>query len=177
MTRKTSGKTVPLPPLSEHPLASTETYETLTAAARRRTGAIPHELFVRQALGAAPGGDWPVQRDGLEALVRRRGFCRRDGLRVHGRPPKGQVLGVYATRRPGVRGRANSVTRRPYRTLLLGVDPLVTSCDCPDFQRNALGLCKHGMAVLEHLAEHPRLWKKALREQATPESRMGPRLR
>jgi len=176
MTRSKSRKKEELPPLTDHPQAETETYEVLTAAARRRTGAIPPELFVRQALACAPGGDWPVQRDALEALIRRAGFCRRDGLRVQGQPPHGRALGVYETRRAAARGKPGGDSRRPYRTLLRGLDPLETSCDCADFQRGALGLCKHGMAVLEHLAVRPRRWNQALREQRAPGRDNGPRL-
>jgi superfamily II DNA or RNA helicase len=40
---------------------------------------------------------------------------------------------------------------RPYRTLLRQVEPLDGSCDCADFLRNSLGLCKHLIAVLEHV--------------------------
>ena len=177
MTRSKSRKKEELPPLTEHPLVETETYEVLTAAARRRTGAIPPEVFVRQALSCAPGGDWPVRRDALEALIRRAGFCRRDGLRVQGQPPNRRALGVYETRRAAARGKTGGDSRRPYRTLLMGVDPLEMSCDCADFQRGALGLCKHGMAVLEHLATRPRRWKQALREQGAAWHDNGPRLR
>jgi len=177
MTRRRSRKRETLPALTDHLQAETETYEVLTSAARRRTGTIPPELFVRQALACAPGGDWPVQRDALEALVRRAGFCRRDGLKVQGQPPHRRALGVYETRRQTARAKAGGGSRRPYRTLLLGVDPLETSCDCADFQRGALGLCKHGMAVIEHLAARPRRWKQALREQDEPGRDQGPRLR
>ena len=39
------------------------------------------------------------------------------------------------------------------------------SCDCPDFLKNSLGVCKHILTVLEHLYARPRLLQKALKEQ------------
>ena len=51
---------------------------------------------------------------------------------------------------------------RPYRTLLETLDPLRGSCDCPDFRRGSLGLCKHLIAVLEDLAGKRRQFRAAL---------------
>jgi hypothetical protein len=53
-------------------------------------------------------------------------------------------LGLYATRRGGSRA-------RPYRTLLRRIEPLDGSCECADFLRSSLGLCKHLIAVLEDI--------------------------
>jgi hypothetical protein len=86
-----------------------------------------------------------VQRDALEALLRRFAFGRADQLQIVARPPKGRRLGLYATRRPGS-------PARPYRTLLRRVEPLEGSCDCADFLRSSLGLCKHLLTVLEDVA-------------------------
>lgn len=102
---------------------------------------------------------WPVLRDGLEAVVRRMAFARRDGLRVADRP-KGR-LGVYSVRRP-------RESPRPYRTLLRSVDPIAGSCDCPDFLRNSLGLCKHLLIVLADLAEKPRVWSSVASREPLP---------
>ncbi len=68
------------------------------------------------------------------------------------------MLGFYATRRRGSEA-------RPYRTIVLGVDPLKGRCDCPDYLRNSLGLCKHILVVLEHLHGRPGLRSRAAREQ------------
>jgi hypothetical protein len=65
------------------------------------------------------------------------------------RRPRGRLLGLYATRRRGSRA-------RPYRTLLRRIDPLDGSCECADFLRNSLGLCKHLVAVLEHVLSKSR---------------------
>jgi hypothetical protein len=123
----------------------TEAYQTLLARAHRRTGRVPAELVVRHVLAVTRGGDWPVQRDALEALLRRLASGRADRLEIVTRPANRQRLGFYATRRPGS-------PARPYRTLLRRIEPLDASCDCPDFLRSSLGLCKHLLAVLEDVA-------------------------
>jgi hypothetical protein len=124
----------------------TEAYQTLLARAQRRTGRVPPELMARHVLSVTRGADWPVQRDALEALLRRFAFGRRDQLQIVARPPRGRRLGLYATTR-----RAGSPAR-PYRTLLRRIEPVDGSCDCADFLRSSLGLCKHLLAVLDDLA-------------------------
>lgn len=94
----------------------TEAYQTLLARAQRRTGRVPPELIARHILSVTRGADWPVQRDALEALLRRFAFGRADQLQIVARPPKGRRLGLYATRRPGS-------PARPYRTLLRRIEP------------------------------------------------------
>jgi SNF2 domain-containing protein/helicase-like protein len=120
----------------------TEAYQTLLARARRRTGRVPPELIARHVVSVTRGADWPVQRDALEALIRRFAFGRADRLEIVARPPQDRLLGLYATRRPGS-------PARPYRTLLRRIEPLEGSCDCSDFLRSSLGLCKHLLTVLE----------------------------
>ena len=137
--------------------AESEAYEVLLARAHRKTGRVPTELVVRHVLAVTRGGDWPVQRDALEALLRRFAFGRADGLQIVARPPRGQLLGLYATRRRGS-------SSRPYRTLLRRIEPIWGSCDCPDFLRSSLALCKHLLAVLEDVVSRPRALDKATRE-------------
>ena len=69
----------------------------------------------------------------------------------------GRLFGLYATRRKGS-------PARPYRTLLRRVEPVEGSCDCADFLRSSLGLCKHLLAVLEDVTSMPRALEKARRE-------------
>jgi superfamily II DNA or RNA helicase len=123
----------------------TEAYQTLLARAHRRTGNLPPEMVVRHVQAVTRDGDWPVQRDALEALLRRFASARADEVQIVARPPRGHRLGLYATRRRGS-------AARPYRTLLRRVEPLEGSCECADFLRSSLGLCKHLLAVLEDLA-------------------------
>jgi superfamily II DNA or RNA helicase len=134
---------MPRPSAQSDPVAITEseTYQTLLARAQRRTGGVPSEQIVRHVLLVTEGGDWPVQREALDAVLRRCASARADEIRIVGRP-RGRVLGLYATRRRGSRA-------RPYRTLLRRIEPLDGSCECPDFLRNSLRLCKHLVAVLE----------------------------
>jgi hypothetical protein len=104
--------------------------------------------------------------------VRRWAFAERDGLGVARRPDGGSVLGMYATGRR--KGRARE--KRPYATLLESLSPLVTSCDCPDFLRSSLGLCKHGLVVLDHVFRSRRRLARGVRQSAESSDR-GPRIR
>ena len=105
-----------------------------------------------------PAHEWPVRVEAMDALLRRLESARKDELRIEARPEKGKVLGLYATRRRGSEA-------RPYRTIVSGVDPLRGRCDCPDFVKNSLGLCKHILVVLDHVHARPGLLKQALKEQ------------
>jgi superfamily II DNA or RNA helicase len=105
-----------------------------------------------------PAQEWPVRVEAMDALLRRLDSGRKDELRIESRPEAGSVLGPYATRRRGSEA-------RPYRTIVAGVDPLQGRCDCPDYLRNSLGLCKHILVVLEHVYGRPGLLNRAAREQ------------
>ena len=150
---------IPDQPITEAFSAETEAYQALLARAHRKTGRVPPELVVRHVLSVTRGGDWPVQRDALEALIRRFAFGKADGLQIIARPSRGRLLGLYATRRRGS-------SSRPYRTHLHCVEPLSGSCDCADFLRSSLGLCKHLLTVLEDVASRPRALDKARSEPA-----------
>ncbi len=141
-----------------------EAYQTLLARVGRKSPKIPADAIVRHVLRCVPAGEWPVRVEAMDALLRRLDSARRDGLRLDARPEGGRVLGPYATKRPGA-------GVRPYATLLEGVDPIEGRCDCPDFLKNSLGVCKHVLAVLEHLHARPKLLRQALKEQesAIPE--------
>jgi hypothetical protein len=129
-------------------ITKSEAYQTLLARARRRTGGVPAERIVRHVLSVTQGGDWPIQRDALEAVLRRCASTHTDEIQIVGLP-RSRLLGLYATRRRGSRA-------HPYRTLLRRIEPLDGSCDCADFLRNSLGLCKHLLAVLEDLVSKRR---------------------
>lgn len=141
----------------------TEAYQMLLARAQRRTGRVPPELIARHVLSVTRGADWPVQRDALEALLRRFAFGRADRLQIVARPAKGRRLGLYATRRVGS-------PARPYRTLLRRCTPTEGSCDCADFLRSSLGLCKHLLTVLEDVASRRGGLDEAGREPIPPAS-------
>jgi superfamily II DNA or RNA helicase len=142
----------------EVPLVETEAYKELLSRVGRKAGKIPPDLLVSHVLRCVPEHEWPTRVDAMEAVLRRLESIRRDNLRVEARPAEGRLLGLYVTRRSGSGS-------RPYRTVLLGVDPIEGRCDCPDFLKNSLGLCKHVLAVLEHLHARPRLLQQATKEQ------------
>ncbi len=133
----------------------------LLAIAAKRFGRIPPERIVDHVL-RTHDSDWPVQRAALEALWRRWSSARRDALRVSKRPEEGLTIGPYETR--GARA-------RPYETWLESTLPLAGSCDCPDFTRSSLGLCKHLLVVLDDLASKPRQWALAERSRTSRPSR------
>ena len=157
----------------EVPVAETEAFQELLSRLGRKAGKIPPELMVRHVLACVPAQEWPTRVEAMEAVLRRLESIRRDNLRVEARPAEGRLLGLYVTRRTGSGS-------RPYRTVLLGVDPIEGRCDCPDFLKNSLGLCKHVLVVLEHLHARPRLLQQATKEQewsdrsARKRSSLGP---
>ncbi len=127
---------------------------------------IPPLLLVQHVLTLTAQADWPVRRAAMEALLRRCAFALRDRLRIAARPTRQAPFGAYSTRR--VRG-----SQRPYSTSLQSLSPLRGSCDCPDYLRSSLGLCKHLLVVLDDLAARPRRWQRAL---AAPTTADGPEL-
>src|SRR6266705_2215836 len=129
-------------------ITESETYQALLAHAHRRTGGVAPESIVRHVLSVTRDGDWPVQRDALDAVLRRCTSAHTDDIQIV-RRPRGRLLGLYATRRRGSRA-------RPYRTLLRRIEPLDGSCECADFLRSSLALCKHLLAVLEHVVSKRR---------------------
>jgi len=150
-----------------------ETRRALLTSARRRFGGIPAELVVEHVLATTDGADFPVREAALDALVRRMTFAVRDGLAIVTRPPRGQALGAYSTGRAPTKGaRKSRSLQRPYVTTLDGLRPLAGSCDCPDFVRSSLGICKHLLVVLDavHRAgahERPPAPAKALHTRLT----------
>jgi len=109
-----------------------ETLATLTGLAEGRTGELPAGIVARHVLATTAEGDFTVRRAALEAVLRR--FAAAEELSVARR------RGGYVARR----GRK----ARPYAPALWSIDPLRGSCDCRDFLRNSLGLCKHLAAIL-----------------------------
>jgi hypothetical protein len=149
-TAPESSHAVAASPVSS-PLAS---LHWLTELARKKSGVLPPELVAAHVLAVTPEADWQVQRAALEAILRRILIVDQEKLKVVERPPKGGVLGSYAIRAAG--------GRRPYRTVLLDVVPLQGSCDCADFVRNSLGLCKHILAVMSDAVTRQARRKKPL---------------
>ena len=146
-------------PAPEVPSNPEEAFHALVQRVGRRSPKIPAESLVRHIMAIVPPGEWPVRVEATEALIRRVDVAKKDKLRIGSRPTGGRVLGPYATRRGGS-------SARPYRTVLQGVEPIAARCDCPDFLKNSMAVCKHALAILEHIYAHPRLLQKAIGEQA-----------
>lgn len=144
-----------------------EAAKILTGLARGRFGRIAPERIARHVLQSQVGGDWSVLKAGFDALVRRYGFAQRDALHVAERPASG-VFGSYRT---SGQSKGASGHTRPYETALYQLDPLITSCGCPDFVRSSLGLCKHGLVVLELLEQRGELAQEPPALTALPELR------
>lgn len=144
-----------------------EAQAALKQLAGRRTLPIHPDLLV-QHIRALPGSwDWPVQRAAFEALLRRLGSARKQELTVLSQPAK-SPWGRYRLGRPDTDGAL------PYVVSLESLEPLSGSCGCADFLRSSLGLCKHLLAVIDHLAAKPTRWRAALK--ARPVRRTRPQL-
>jgi superfamily II DNA or RNA helicase len=141
------------------PVDETEAFRVLVGRIGRNATKIPAEVLARHVLKTVPAHEWPVRAEGMEAVLRRLESGRKDELRIEQRPDEGRLLGPYATRRRGSEA-------RPYTTIISGVDPLEGRCNCPDFLRNSLALCKHILIILEYLHARPGLMKQALKEQS-----------
>ncbi|MBK6533891.1 MAG: DEAD/DEAH box helicase [Deltaproteobacteria bacterium] len=131
-------------------------------------GKIPVARLVDHILAVTEDADWPVRKAALAALSRRYGFAVRDGLAVTRSPARGAVLGEYRTGRAAQGTSKDSA--RPYVTALVSLAPLRTSCGCSDFLRSSLGLCKHGLVVIEHLARSNALAKADGRRTREPKA-------
>ncbi len=154
------------------PQSESEARAILGELARRRSGEFPPDLLVQQALAVTEGTDWSSRRAALDALLRRLGFAQRDELSIVERPRDGGAFGLYGLAGKRMDGGAQSKRRvaRPYRTALYGLDPVRGSCDCPDFVRSSLGLCKHLMVVIEDVARDPSRSARVLREPSRGEA-------
>ncbi len=77
-------------------------------------------------------------------------------LRASGRAAKARGKG----------GNAGRGKTRPYRTELSSFVPLRGSCDCADFVRSSLGVCKHLLCVLDDVCSSRKRVEAVEREQA-----------
>jgi superfamily II DNA or RNA helicase len=136
------------------PGRDTEAFEALVHLAGRRTLPIPAEILAEHTMALPGGWDWPVRRAAFEAILRRLSSARGQELTVAKSPRRGP-FGDYS-----LRSQQTGAALR-YDVRLYSVAPLQGRCDCPDFVRGALGLCKHLLAVVDQLAAKSRLWKEA----------------
>lgn len=160
-----------------------ETRLLLLDRAGKRFGKVPAALLVEHLLQFTANADFPVRQAALDALLRRHNFGTAEGLAVATRPSGSEPFGVYmtcrgvfkdgrghgpkASRPKGSKGRPrNARDIRPYATELESLHPLRGSCDCPDFLRSSLGVCKHLLVVLADLYANPKRLAKTARTPA-----------
>lgn len=155
-----------------------ETRAVLGELARRKGAELPPEFLVDRVLAATEGTDWPTRRAAMEALLRRFGFAERDELTIDETPGRGRIHGTYrlAGKRGGSTQRKQRAAR-PYTTELLALTPFRGSCDCADFLRGSLGICKHLLVVAGHVFESERRVAAARRELDEDSGRLLPILR
>lgn len=128
-----------------------EARESLLQIAGRRTQPIPTELVVEHVLELPGPWDWPVRRAALEAVLRRLASVRAEEIVVVDAPRR-EPWGRYRLARAGA--------ALPYVVRLWSLSPLSGACDCADFTRAALGICKHVAAIVASLARHPRQFQR-----------------
>jgi superfamily II DNA or RNA helicase len=131
-----------------------EAARMLRSIAHGKTRRIASDLLVNHVMVITAHAGWPVRRAAMEAILRRLQFAERDELKVATRPPRGKPFGLYSTRCPGG-------GERPYRSLLASIHPLRGSCDCADFLRSSLGLCKHLLVILGDVALRDRGFRRS----------------
>ncbi len=148
-----------------------EAYKTLLARVGRKSPKIPADLLVRHVLGIVPAGEWPVRVEAMDAVLRRLDSVKKDGLRID------RQAGRRLAARPLCDEAARARAPGPIARRSSGVDPIEARCDCPDFLKNSLGVCKHVLVVLEHLHDRPKLLKRAMeraRAVTRPRPALGP---
>lgn len=143
--------------------ADQEAFNVLVAEAEGHTGKIPAAVLVEHILRVTSGGDFPLRRAALEAVLRRFKAMKEsnDSWSVAARPRSRTGLGLH---------RIAVAKGKSYRVLISSPGDLGGSCDCADFSRSALGLCKHlwwlfersfddtGVALSGTLARPPLSW-------------------
>jgi superfamily II DNA or RNA helicase len=118
-------------------------FTQLMEIARSRSAPFPPKRIVEHALAISASRDFELRREALEALLRRVASARSDGLTVADVRQAPHALGLFRLRRED--------ETLPYTVLVRSIEPLVASCDCPDYVRNSLGACKHVFSVLAAL--------------------------
>lgn len=136
-----------------------ETWEALIDLAARPL--VPAPLLAAQTLQVTRGADWPVRRAAMEALLRRAKSAEHEELAAVGAPARGRPFGSYTVARPAADSRRRK-DQRPYAVHLESLVPFAGSCDCPDFLRGSLGLCKHLIAVVHHVQQKQALLAAAI---------------
>lgn len=119
-----------------------EIYQQMLTWLHKKIGSIPEEIMASHLLVVTKGTDFPVQNEATKEVTKRFGFLKRDKLKVINKPIKGKMLGRYTT--------GNNTSKvRPYDTIIKNFAKIDASCNCPDFLKNSLGVCKHVLCVYD----------------------------
>lgn len=154
------------------PASASEAFRTLVGlASSLKKTKIPGEVIARHITSAYATASWSVQRAAFDAIKARKSLAQASELKVRVRPRGRTVLGRYViARRRG--------SPRPYETVIESLEPLRGSCNCADFLRNGLGLCKHLFVALEDVASRRKSFETAVkRSRAESVDRHSPLVR
>lgn len=121
--------------------ADQEAIAFLTQHAWEAFGDIPATVIACHVVAMTPLAQWPVRRAALDALRVRYAEQSRHQLQVS---PASQGRASAYRVVPTDQGASPKVAR----VELTSTNPIALSCDCADYVRNGLGLCRHGFAVL-----------------------------
>ncbi|MGQ0505991.1 MAG: DEAD/DEAH box helicase [Myxococcaceae bacterium] len=118
-----------------------EARDVLRERAHRQTGKVPADTVVTHVMKITAGGDFPLRTSALDSVLRRIKSAREEsrGWRQGGPTQRGAL---------GLR-QVNAGSGKVYRVQVRSFAALEGSCECADFGRNSLGLCKHLWWVLE----------------------------
>lgn len=136
----------------------TECYRELVALAGRKFGSIPAEVLAEHVIKICSDVDWVVRREAMLALHRRYLSVHSEELCIAKRPEGRNLLGEYKTK--------IGSDVKPYRTILKAVNLISCECDCADYLRSSLGICKHIFVLLDFVYSESDRLKKCEKEQA-----------
>ncbi|MGK5085036.1 DEAD/DEAH box helicase [Bdellovibrionota bacterium FG-1] len=112
---------------------------------------LERDVLVKHLFSRYSHCDWKIQIAAMEAILRRMTSAQNEAIKLTP-PPGNQVLGFYRAKN--------------YRILVAQSAPstggIDASCDCPDFLKNTLKLCKHICAVVLHWDKSNAAWTRFL---------------
>ena len=121
-----------------HPVSLEETFAELREMAGRKSGHVPSDLMAQHVIAVTAGGDWPLRRAAMEAVLRRCKFGDRDGLVVVRAPARGAISAATS---PGARRRKASDPRQ-CGAAVRGSEPTAPSPDRIDHPGRARPLAR-----------------------------------
>ena len=142
-------------------MTESEARSELLDMAHGKTGAVPPEVLVDQVMAVAADGAGRCSAKPCRRCCGAAPLAKKTGCRCPRVPPAAVRSASTAPAREGIIGAAVPHVDCRRR------DPIGASCDCADFLRNSLGLCKHALAALNDLYGRPRALRRATELQAS----------